>query len=139
LLEKNRVEYVIVGGYAVAFHGYPRFTKDLAVFFRNSKSNVKRIRTALVAFGFTEEDLDEGLFTEPGNIIQFGVSPLRVDIVNEIDGVGFDEATAHCVRGHYGDIEVSFIGRIELIRNKRASGRDQDRVDAEKLEKKAKK
>jgi hypothetical protein len=135
LLEKHSAEYVIVGGYAVAFYGYPRFTKDIDIFFRSSKDNITRIRKALIEFGFAENDLPESIFEEPGNIIQFGVSPLRVDIINEIDGVSFDEAIANSVRGRYGDIDVSFIGRIELIKNKRASGRDQDLVDAKRLEK----
>ncbi len=134
LLEKHSVEYVIVGGYAVAFHGYPRFTKDLDIFFRNSEENITRIRNALIEFGFPEDDLVESIFAEPGNIIQFGVSPLRVDILNEIDGVGFDEALASSVRGRYGETDVCFIGRIELIKNKKASGRDQDLVDAKRLE-----
>lgn len=136
LLEKHKVEYVIVGGYAVAFHGYPRFTKDIDIFFRNSKENIDKIRTALIDFGFPDGDLKEALFVESGNIIQFGVSPLRVDIINEIDDVAFDEAISNCVRGRYGEIEVNFIGRIELIKNKKATGRDQDLVDAKKLEKK---
>jgi hypothetical protein len=93
------------------------------IFFRNSEKNIDKIRKALIEFGFPDEDLKEALFVEPGNIIQFGVSPLRVDIINEIDGVSFDEAISNSVRGRYGEIEVSFIGRIELIKNKIASGR----------------
>ncbi|MBN2035846.1 MAG: hypothetical protein JW768_03810 [Chitinispirillaceae bacterium] len=129
------MEYVIVGGYAMAFHGYPRFTKDIDIFIRNSVENIGRVRKSLIAFGFGEDALDESLFSEQGNIVQFGIVPLRVDIINEIDGVGFDEAMKNSVRGKYGDIEVNFIGRIELIKNKRASGREQDALDAKKLEK----
>jgi len=136
LLEQNNVEYVIVGGYAVAFHGYPRFTKDIDIFFRNSTDNIKNIITVLVKFGFPESDLPYSLFSETGNIIQFGVSPLRVDIINEIDGVSFDEAFHNSVRGKYGSVDVNFIGRIQLIKNKKESGRPQDLVDAEKLDKK---
>ena len=135
LLEENDVEYVIVGGYAMAFHGYPRFTKDIDIFFRNSTQNVKKIMASLTRFGFGEKDLNETVFLEPGNIIQFGIVPLRVDIINEIDGVSFDEALSNSVRGKYGDIEVNFIGKIDLIKNKKASGRDQDKLDAKKLEK----
>ena len=134
LLEKNDVEYVIVGGYAMAFHGYPRFTKDIDIFFKNSVDNIKKIQKALMGFGFSAQDLEESLFTEPGNIIQFGIIPLRVDIFNEIDGVEFDEVIKNSVRGKYGDIEVTFIGQIELIKNKKASGREQDILDAKKLE-----
>lgn len=136
LLERHKAEYVIVGGYAVAFHGYPRFTKDIDIFFRNSKENIGKVRKALIDFGFSGEDLEEALFVETGSIIQFGVSPLRVDITNEIDGVTFDEAISNSVRGKYGEIDVNFIGRLELIKNKKASGRDQDLLDAKKLEKK---
>jgi predicted nucleotidyltransferase len=138
LLEKNKAEYVIIGGYAVAFHGYPRFTKDIDIFFRNSPENIRKVIAALVKFGFPESDLPYSLFSETGNIIQFGVSPLRVDIINEIDGVSFDEAFNDSVRGKYGSVEVNFIGRAQLIKNKKKSGRPQDIVDAEKLEKKVK-
>ena len=92
LLEENQVEYVVVGGYAVAFYGYPRFTKDIDIFFKNSDLNVKRIKKALISFGFTEKDLPDDLFYEKGNIIQFGIEPLRVDIINEIDGVNIEDA-----------------------------------------------
>ena len=135
LLEKNKVEYVIVGGYAVAFHGYPRFTKDIDIFFRKSDKNISAIRKALVNFGFPEHDIPARIFEKSGNIIQFGVVPLRVDIISEIDGVSFQDAYNNCVRGKYGSIEVNFIGRKQLIKNKQASGRAQDEVDAKKLRK----
>jgi hypothetical protein len=135
LLEENNVDYVIVGGYAVAFHGFPRFTKDIDVFFRNAQDNINKIRNALIAFGFPEPNLPISLFSESGNIIQFGISPVRVDIINEIDGVPFEEAFENSVRGKYGSIEVNFIGKNQLIKNKIASGRPQDAVDADKLKK----
>jgi hypothetical protein len=138
LLEDNKVEYVIVGGYAMAYHGYPRFTKDIDIFYRNTAENIIKIRKALIEFGFNENDLPESIFSEAGNIIQFGIVPLRVDIINEIDGVNFDDVYKNSIRGIYGEIEVNFIGRIELIKNKMASGRDQDLLDAKKLEKNGK-
>ena len=138
LLEDNKVEYVIVGGYAMAYHGYPRFTKDIDIFYRNTSENIIKIRKALIEFGFNDNDLPESIFSESGNIIQFGVVPLRVDIINEIDGINFDDVYKNSVRGKYGEIEVNFIGRIELIKNKMASGRDQDLLDAKKLEKNGK-
>ena len=118
----------------MAYHGYPRFTKDIDIFYRNSPENIKKIRTALIGFGFNEDDLPNAIFSGQGNIIQFGITPLRVDIINEIDGVNFDEVFKNCVRGKYGEIEVNFIGRIELIKNIKASGRDQDILDAKKLD-----
>ena len=138
LLEDNKVEYVIVGGYAMAYHGYPRFTKDIDIFYRNTPENIIKIRKALIEFGFNDNDLPKSIFSESGNIIQFGVVPLRVDIINEIDGINFDDVYKNSVRGKYGEIEVNFIGRIELIKNKMASGRDQDLLDAKKLEKNGK-
>ncbi len=133
LLEENRVDYMIVGGYAVAFHGYPRFTKDIDLFFDASLDNVARLREALVAFGFEPGDLSEEAFTTRGNILTFGVAPSRVDLINDIDGVRYSEARPDAVRGSYGRVEVSFIGRDALIQNKRATSRRQDKVDAEAL------
>lgn len=133
LLTENHVDYMIVGGYAVAFHGHPRFTKDIDIFFESSPSNVARLRAALVAFGFEGEDLSEEVFTKKGNILTFGVAPLRVDLLNNIDGIEYADAKPNIVQGAYGDVEVAFIGRNDLIRNKRATLRAQDKVDAEEL------
>ncbi|HUW60688.1 MAG TPA: hypothetical protein VMZ06_06745 [Candidatus Bathyarchaeia archaeon] len=133
LLEEHRVDYMIVGGYAVAFHGYPRFTKDIDIFFECSQENIARLRSALVAFGFTEEDLPEDAFATKGNVLTFGVAPTRVDLLNDIDGVRYADAKANIVRGAYGGVEVTFIGRDDLIQNKRAAPRSQDKVDAEEL------
>ena len=133
LLEENQVEYVVVGGYAVAFYGYPRFTKDIDIFFKSSELNVKRIKKALISFGFTDKDLPDDLFYEKGNIIQFGIEPLRVDIINEIDGVNIEDALINSTRGKYGKVEINFIGINELIKNKESTGREQDIIDAKKL------
>ncbi|MEW6355556.1 MAG: nucleotidyltransferase [Planctomycetota bacterium] len=134
LFEENKVRYMIIGGYAVAYHGYPRFTKDIDIFFANSPDNVKRVRAALLAFGFSESEAPESLLAEMGNIIRFGVPPVQVDLVNQIDGVTFEETERNAVRGRYGRVQVSFIGKTDLIRNKRASGRPRDQVDADALE-----
>jgi len=133
LLEKNQVDYMVIGGYAVAFHGYPRFTHGIDLFFEASPANATRLRAALVDFGFTEQDLPEEAFTSRGNVLTFGVAPTRVDLLNEIDGVLYAEAKPNVVRGLYGDVQVSFIGRDDLIRNKLATPRAQDKVDAEQL------
>ena len=133
LLEKNQVDYMIVGGYAVAFHGFPRFTKDLDIFYRNSQDNVGRIMDALCQFGFPKEDLSPEAFLEEENIVTFGVAPVRVDFISTIDGVLFEEAQERRLRGKYGDIEVNFIGKEELTKNKMSTNRTQDKADAEKL------
>ena len=133
LLEKHNVDYMIVGGYAVAFHGFPRFTKDMDIFFESSSENIDRLRRAVVAFGFSEKDVPRDIFAQKGNMITFGVVPVRIDLVNDIDGVTFTEAKPNAVRGKYGQAEVTFIGREELIRNKRATPRARDKADVEEL------
>ncbi len=133
LLEKNKVQYLIVGGYAVAFHGYPRFTQDIDIFYNNVKDNIKKIIDSLVEFGFSEKDLKEDIFIKKGNIIQFGIPPVRIDLINQIDGVSFEEAEKNKVRGKYGEIKVNFIGKKELIKNKNCTGRLKDKADIEEL------
>ena len=124
---------MIVGGYAVSFHGFPRFTKDIDIFYDRSSENIKNLRRALLKFGFTEIDLPEDIFASKGNILTFGMAPVRIDLVNDIDGVTFADARLHIVRGKYGRIEVTFIGLKDLIRNKKATPRAKDKADVEEL------
>lgn len=133
LLEKHKVAYMVVGGYAVAFHGYPRFTKDIDIFYKNDDENIRTLKSALIEFGFNPEDLPDDVFKTPGNIITFGVEPVRVDILNEIDGIGFDDAWHNHVQGKYGNTDVNFIGKNELIKNKTSTKRLQDKADAQNL------
>jgi len=133
LLEEHKVEYMIIGGYAVAYHGYPRFTKDIDVFFRVTDENALRLRQALVAFGFQEEDLPLEVFKTVGNVLTFGTVPSRVDLINAIDGVTYDEASSNAIRGRYGNIEVSFIGLSDLLKNKKATPRAKDKGDVDEL------
>ena len=133
LLEEFGIEYMIVGGYAVAYHGYPRFTKDIDLFFRLTRENALRLRQALMAFGFREEDLPLEAFTTAGNVLTFGIAPTRVDLLNEIDGVTYDEAYPNVVRGKYGDVDVTFIGLADLVKNKKATPRIKDKGDVEEL------
>ncbi|MBF0544586.1 MAG: hypothetical protein HQM08_09140 [Candidatus Riflebacteria bacterium] len=133
LLEEHSVDYMIVGGYAVAFHGFPRFTKDIDIFFDPSENNVKKIIQALEKFGFSRENLEEKVFISEGNIVTFGVAPIRVDLINQIDGVLFAEAKPGRVRGKYGDLEVYFIGKDDLLKNKKATKRAKDKADVEEL------
>lgn len=134
LLEEHGIEYMIVGGYAVAYHGYPRFTKDIDLFFRLTRENALRLRQALVAFGFREEALPLDAFMTAGSVLTFGTVPTRVDLMNEIDGVTYDEARPNVVRGKYGDVEVTFIGRDDLVKNKKSTPRAKDKGDVEELQ-----
>ncbi|MBN2353493.1 MAG: nucleotidyltransferase [Spirochaetales bacterium] len=133
LLEENKVEYLIVGGFAVAYHGYPRFTKDIDIFFHATGGNIQKLRRALLEFGFMDSELPQDLFQKEGNIVTFGAEPVRVDMMNVIDGVDFQTAWMNRQRGTYGKTKVNFIGRNELIRNKESTSRAQDKADAEKL------
>jgi hypothetical protein len=133
LLEEHKIEYLIVGGYAVAFHGYPRFTKDIDIYYNVSPTNIKKLQKAFLMFGFTPKDIPPETFTAKGNIITFGVEPVRVDIINDISGVEFNDAWKKKVRGKYGKVEVNFISKIDLIKNKTSTSRLRDKADAEKL------
>lgn len=124
---------MIVGGYAVAFHGYPRFTQDIDIFFENGAENVEKVKDALHEFGFSRESLSDEMFMNPQNVMTFGVVPVRVDFLGSIDGVPYAEAKQNRVRGMYGAVEVNFIGRLDLIKNKLSTKRLKDKADAEGL------
>lgn len=129
-------EFVIVGGFAIAFHGHPRATKDLDVFVRPDPANSRRVFAALARFGAPIEmfDINASDFADYDGMLQLGVAPNRVDIINRIDGVRFSEAVAEgCALALEGR-RIPFIGRAALITNKRASGRPQDLADVATLE-----
>jgi hypothetical protein len=133
LFNAHHVEYLIVGGYALAFHGAPRFTGDLDIFVNPAAANAQRILTALEAFGFASVGLTLSDFERPDQVVQLGVPPVRIDLITSITGVSWDEAWAGRVTGRYGDIPVFYIGRAQFVTNKRATGRTKDVVDLEVL------
>ncbi|HON10422.1 MAG TPA: nucleotidyltransferase [Chitinispirillaceae bacterium] len=133
LLECHKVRYMIVGGYAVAFHGFPRFTKDIDIYYSDSDENIANLKKALLDFGFQPHELPDELFKTKGNIITFGIEPIRIDLLNEIDGVEFENAWLNHLKGNYGNTEVNFISKIDLIKNKSSTSHLQDKSDAEKL------
>lgn len=127
--------YLLVGGYALAVHSRPRYTKDLDIWIEANPQNAGRVYEALVRFGaplqhFTVEDLQQ-----PGMVVQIGIPPSRVDLLTSIDGVDFDEAWNGRAEFTYGENAIQVIGVAQLIQNKRASGRAQDLADVEQLEK----
>jgi len=137
LLEDHNVEYLIVGGYAVAFYGYPRFTKDLDIFYLNDSDNIEKLKKVLILFGFDESVITREALSQNGNIITFGLEPLRVDLMNEIDGVDYERAKHHSQRGTYGETDVTFIGKDALLLNKKATPRIRDKGDVDELEKRS--
>lgn len=134
LFNAHRVEYVIVGGYAVGHHGAPRYTGDIDLFVRPSATNAARVLAALAEFGFASLGLQAADFDRPGRVVQLGFPPCRVDIVTSIEAVDFDAATADVSNGSYGEVPVPYLGLASLLRNKRATGRAKDAADAEALE-----
>jgi len=133
LLNKHEVNYVVVGGYAYAIHVEPRFTKDLDIFIKRDRANVLNLLKTLHEFGFGSLELSEHDLLEPNQIIQLGYPPLRIDILTSLSGVEFEEAWPNRVTGNYGSQQVFFIGREELRKNKKATGRKSDLEDLEKL------
>lgn len=134
LLNSHRVEYVIVGGHAVAYHGHPRFTGDIHFFIRATPENAARVVQALRDFGFGELQVNASDFMQPDRILQLGRPPNRIDILTSISGVEFEQAWLNRVRGKLGRRTVSFLGWDDLILNKKASGRDKDKLDVATLE-----
>ena len=133
LFNAEQVEYLIVGGYAVAYHGAPRYTGDIDLLVRTTKENASRVLRALDRFGFGDTGLTEDDFTNPDQVTQLGRPPVRVDILTSIDGVTWDEAWEAHEGGSYAGVAVPYLGRETLIRNKRASARAKDLADLEAL------
>ncbi|MBN2400103.1 MAG: nucleotidyl transferase AbiEii/AbiGii toxin family protein [Candidatus Aminicenantes bacterium] len=135
LLNKNSVRYLIVGGYAFAFHAEPRFTKDIDFFVEGSEENAERLLNALAGFGFKNIGLVKDDFIKSGDIVQLGVPPVRIDLMNSVSGLDFCTAWENRVTGSYGDIPAFFVSKADLIRNKMAVGRKQDLSDIDRLQK----
>lgn len=128
-LNARKVKALIVGAYAVAFHAKPRFTKDIDVLVEPTQENAERLLQALDEFGFGSIGLTVEDFTQPGRIVQLGYPPNRIDILTSLQGVTFEEAWSGRAAGTYGSQEVFYLGKSELIRNKRSVARPQDQMD----------
>ena len=133
LFNAHRVEYVVVGAYALAFHGAPRFTGDMDILVRPGIRNARRVVGALAEFGFASVGLTVDDFRRTGMVVQLGVAPVRIDLVTSLTGVSWKEVAAGCKPGKYGDLRVRYLGKREFIRNKRAIGRTKDLADIEAL------
>ena len=134
LFNKHKVRYCIIGAFAVGFYGYPRYTKDIDIFVEPSLQNGKKIVEALVEFGFKQYNLFPDDFSRLGKIIQLGYEPIRVDIVTSIQGCGFKQVWEDKKIGTYGKQKVFFIGLPQLIKNKKLTNRQQDRIDTVRLQ-----
>ena len=133
LLNASRVEYLLVGGYAVGLHGYPRSTADLDVWIAGTPENAARVMEAIGAFGFDLPELQPALFLDPRRIVRFGVPPFRIEIMTSIDGVHFDACRSRALDFELGGVSVPVISLADLKVNKRAAGRHKDLADLENL------
>jgi hypothetical protein len=132
-LNDSGVRHLVVGGYAVAFHGHPRYTKDLDVWVELSPDNAKNVIAALDRFGFAGLGLQQQDFLQDNQVVQLGYPPNRIDILLSLSGVDFSECYARRVETTVDGVSVGFIALDDLKRNKTASGRLQDLADVESL------
>lgn len=134
LLNEHEVQYLLIGGYAVNFHGYVRATADMDVWINRSLSNAKKIVNTLRQFGFDVESLSPELFLNKDKVIRMGVPPIRIELLTSISGVVFNECYEDRIKKKWEGITVNIINLKHLKQNKRASGRMKDLTDLEHLE-----
>lgn len=133
-LNEAGVEYLLIGGWAVGFHGYPRATADMDVWVACDEVNARRVVAALRLFGFTHDEATESLFTRPGFVVRMGLPPMRIEILTRISGVEFTPCRARCNSMQVDGIEIPVISLADLIVNKKAAGRPKDLADADALQ-----
>ena len=138
LLNKHQVEYMIVGGYALAFHGKPRYTGDIDIWIGISNTNATKLLRVISDFGLASLGLEKEDFLKEGYITQIGRPPLRIDIMNSIDGVTFNEAFVRKEVVEIDGIKMLYIGLSDFIKNKQASGRKKDLSDISEITKRKK-
>jgi nucleotidyltransferase DUF2204 len=134
-LKDEGVDFIVIGAYALAAHGFPRATGDIDIWIRNSFENAQKVMRALIEFGAPVSHLTEKDFTSPDIIVQIGVEPCRIDLLTGIDGVEFDEAWRRKVSITIDDLEIDVLSKEDLLKNKMATGRDKDQGDIVWLEK----
>lgn len=133
IFNEESVEYLLVGAHAVAHYAEPRYTKDVDLWVAPSAENAARVWRALNRFTAPMAGVSSEDFSRPDVVFQMGVPPNRIDILTGIDGIEFDEAWPNRIRTTYGGEPINILGKAELIRNKRASGRPQDLLDLQRL------
>ncbi len=133
LLNKNGIKYLIVGGYAFAYHAYPRFTQDIDIFIQITKINIKKIIDVFKQFGFEEINISEEDIAKKDKIVQLGYPPNRIDIITSISGVSFNNAWKNKVKAKFGKEEIFIISLDDYIKNKKASNRKKDNFDIDEI------
>ncbi|MDA3832154.1 MAG: hypothetical protein PF495_02035 [Spirochaetales bacterium] len=133
LLNNNDVRYLVVGGYAVALHGHPRYTKDIDIWIELTPENADRVVQALEQFGFGSLGLRPADFLEPSQVIQLGYPPRRIDLLTSLKGVDFNSCYQDRTSIDIEGVNIDFIDLANLKKNKQATGRHQDLADLENL------
>jgi hypothetical protein len=133
LLNSHKVKYLLVGGYAVGYHGYPRATGDMDIWIEMSEANSRRIASAFRDFGMPDETLSENLFLEKNKVIRMGMPPVRLEVITTASGVDFNECYSGREAIEIDGILINFISLQDLKKNKRAAGRHKDMEDLEHL------
>jgi hypothetical protein len=133
LLNNNDVRYLVVGGYAVALHGHPRYTKDIDIWIELTPENADRVVQALEQFGFGSLGLKPADFLEPSQVIQLGYPPRRIDLLTSLKGVDFNDCYQDRTTIVIEGMNIDFINLANLKKNKQATGRHQDLADLENL------
>jgi predicted nucleotidyltransferase len=133
LLREAGVEYLLIGGYAVGYYGYPRTTADMDIWIAIHPDNARKMVAVFNRFGLQGDDVNEALFRKPGNIVRMGLPPVRIEVLNEIDGVDFTECYSRCKPVQIDGIPVNLISLTDLRRNKLAAARHKDLDDIEHL------
>jgi len=133
LLNSHNVRYLLVGGYAVGYHGYPRATGDMDIWIELSELNSKKVTSACRDFGMPNEEISEDLFLEKNKVIRMGVPPVRLEVITSASGVAFDECYSNREVVEIDGIPINFISLQDLKKNKRAAGRHKDLEDIDHL------
>jgi hypothetical protein len=134
-LTAHQVDFLVVGAYALAAHGFPRATGDIDIFVAPTIENAERVYRALLDFGarVSAHGVTAKDFESKGAVYQIGLPPRRIDLLTSISGVEYEEAAEHALHGHVGPCSIRFIGRAALIKNKLSTGRTKDRANVEQL------
>lgn len=133
LLNSKKIKYLLIGGYAVGYYGYPRATAGMDIWIAISKENAKKMTEAIKDFGMNTPDLNESIFLEPGKVIRMGYPPIRIEVLTEVSGVNFKQCYARRKETRIDGLKVKIISFEDLLKNKKASGRYKDLNDLENL------
>lgn len=134
LLNENEVEYIVVGAFALAFNGHPRYTGDIDFWIKNDLPNAKKVFKSIKDFGFQVDRLKENEFASDDLIFQMGYPPVRIDIITSVDGLKFEESFKNKKEKNFEGLKINFLSLEDIKKNKKTVGRNKDLADLEGLD-----